>query len=254
MTASLTAPDTAPDTTADNAAPNPVEFPIQGVIFDMDGVLTDTIEYHYQTWQQLFDEEGIPFDWAMNEKLRGLSRRDSLLTVLGDRTLPEAKMEELLQRKNQYFREFISQMTAEALLPGVGRFLDELKTAGLKLAVASASQNVYVISERLGIAELFDTIANVYDVPRPKPAPDVFLYAAAQIGVEPSACLVVEDGESGIEAALAAGMRVLGLGPVDRVGAATIVRSCLTDVTWANLYSELATLQPPTPAAHPIQN
>jgi len=225
--------------------------PLRAAIFDMDGVLTDTIDYHYRTWQRLFDEEGIPFDREKNEDLRGLSRLDSLNAVLGDRPLPDATKQEFLDRKNQYFHEFIEQMDESALLPGIAELLSEIEAAGLPMAVASASQNVQKVCAQLGIADKFAAIANVYDVPNSKPAPDVFLHAASLIGVEPDACLVFEDGASGIQAARSAGMRVLGLGDPKVVGAAHVVLPGLDGVTWADLRARFERVE--TTAARAIE-
>ncbi len=208
---------------------------IDGVIFDMDGVLTDTIDFHYQTWQRLADDLDIAFDREANEALRGLSRRDSLLHILGDRVLPDPQIEALLEQKNQYFLEFVQTMTPEHLLPGVLELLHDLRSRGIKMAIASASRNVQIVTEQLEIANLIDAITNVYSVPNPKPAPDVFLYAAQQLDRSPQQCLVVEDAESGVKAGLAAGMWVLGLGPVDRVGAAHVVLPDLQGVSWLEL-------------------
>ncbi|KPQ37164.1 MAG: beta-phosphoglucomutase PgmB [Phormidium sp. OSCR] len=219
--------------------------PLRGVIFDMDGVLTDTIEFHYQTWQRLADEEGIPFNRQANEALRGLSRRDSLLRMLQGRVLPESKIQELLDRKNRYFRSFIETMTADYLLPGVRPFLDDVREAGIKTAVASASQNVYVVIDKLGIAPDIDIITNVYDVDRPKPAPDVFLYAAQQLGLGPEDCVVFEDAESGVEAARAAQMRVVGLGDAAQVGAADWILPGLDGIRWHHVQGKLGAISSP---------
>ncbi len=213
---------------------------IRGVIFDLDGVLTDTAELHYRGWQRLADEEGIPFDRQANEALRGLSRRDSLLRLLAGRPATEAQMQEMMARKNRYYRELIQTVTPAHLLPGAAALLDELRAAGVRIAIGSASENASRVVERLGIADRVDVLVDGRSVARQKPAPDLFLYAAARLGLPPAECVVVEDAASGVAAARAAGMWAVGLGPAERVGAAHAVWPSLADVHWADVLARLA--------------
>ncbi|WP_448266688.1 beta-phosphoglucomutase [Nostoc sp. DSM 114159] len=222
-------------------APSPTPN-IQGFIFDLDGVLTDTAELHYLAWQKLADEEGIPFNREANEALRGVSRRASLMLIVGDRAYSEAQIEEMMERKNRYYVELIQNMTSQDLLPGAIALLDELRQAGIKIGIGSASKNAQTVIERLGIADKVDAIADGYSVQEPKPAPDLFLYAAKQLGIEPAQSVVVEDAAAGVEAALAAGMWAIGLGPVERVGAAHIVLPSLEGIKWADLREQLSNI------------
>lgn len=189
---------------------------LQAVIFDLDGVITDTAEYHYRAWQRLADEEGLPFDRTVNERLRGVSRRESLDIILDGATYPPEKIEAMMARKNSYYREMLGQITPADLLPGVSQLLAELDTAHIPYAIASASRNAPDVVQSLGIAHRLAVLADGDSVSRPKPAPDLFRYTAAQLNVPPAHCLVVEDAAAGIEAALAAGMPALALGPAER--------------------------------------
>jgi beta-phosphoglucomutase len=221
---------------------------IQGFIFDLDGVLTDTAEFHYQAWQRLADEMGLPFDRQANEALRGVSRRESLLLIVGDRQYSEAELQEMMDRKNRYYVESIASTTPQDVLPGVIELLDELRQSGIKIAIGSASKNARTVIEKLGIADRVDVITDGNSVERPKPAPDLFLYAAAQLGLDPAHCVVVEDAPAGIAAAIAAGMWAIGLGAAvgiaatdtNRVGAAHIVLPNLMGVHLSDLQTKLA--------------
>jgi kojibiose phosphorylase len=202
------------------------------VIFDLDGVLTDTAELHYRSWKWLMDEMRIPFDRQKNEALRGLSREESLETILGDRAgefTPEQKAE-ITRRKNDNYVSRVDKMTPADLLPGAAELLGELRGRSVPVAVASSSRNAEAVLDRLGIRSQLDTLVDGNDVPDSKPNPRVFLVAAERLGVPPERCVVVEDAGSGVEAALAAGMRVVGLGPKERVGRAHRVEPALTAV------------------------
>jgi beta-phosphoglucomutase len=213
---------------------------IKGFIFDVDGVLTDTAEYHYRAWQRLADEEKLPFDRQANESLRGVSRRESLMHIVGDRSYSEASLQEMMERKNRYYLELIQTITPEDIFPGAVDLLTELRSSGIKVAIGSASKNARTVIEKLGIANLVDAIADGNSVELPKPAPDLFLYAAKQIGLEPSQCVVVEDATVGIEAAISAGMATIGIGPATRVGSANIVLPNLVGVRLIDLQTQLS--------------
>lgn len=189
---------------------------IAAVIFDLDGVLTDTAEYHFQAWKRLAAEEGISFTREDNELLRGVSRRQSLELLLKGRPVSEDRAQEMMARKNAYYQELIKQITPADLLPGVADLLAELRATGLKIAVASVSKNARTVLDGLRLWDQIDALSDGYSVARSKPAPDLCLHAAAQLSVPPSHCLVVEDAAAGIEAAHAAGMWALALGPAER--------------------------------------
>jgi beta-phosphoglucomutase len=214
---------------------------IQAFIFDLDGVITDTAEYHYRGWKRLADEEGLPFTREDNEHLRGVARRESLMLIIKDRVYPEAKTQEMMERKNNYYLEFIREITPRDLLPGAKELLEEIRAAGLKNALGSASKNAGDVLDRLGIRSLFDAVADGYSVERQKPAPDLFLHAAEQLGLSPTECVVVEDAAAGVEAALAGGFRTIGVGPRERVGQAELV---LPNLSEAHLTDLLAALGP----------
>ncbi|MBI4316410.1 MAG: beta-phosphoglucomutase [Chloroflexi bacterium] len=213
---------------------------IKAFIFDLDGVLTDTAEYHYRAWKRLADEEGLPFTREDNESLRGISRRESLTLILKGRVYPEEKIREMMARKNNYYLQYIHELSPRDLLPGARELLDEIRAAGLKSAIGSASRNAEEVIDRLGLRPLLDAISDGYSVERQKPAPDLFLHAAAQLGLGPSECVVVEDAAAGVEAAKASGFRVVGLGPRERTGGADVVFPSLAGVHLSDILSALA--------------
>jgi len=189
----------------------------KAIIFDLDGVLTDTSEFHYKAWKQLADEEGIPFTKEENDKyLRGVARRESLLYITRGRNYSEAQMQEMMERKNRYYIEMVESMTPKDLVAGGRELLGEIREAGIKVAIASASKNCRTVLKLLDIISYLDGIADGNSVMNSKPAPDIFIYAAGLVQVPTPACLGVEDADAGIEAIKTAGMQALGIGPVER--------------------------------------
>ncbi len=214
------------------------DLQIAAVIFDLDGVITNTVYFHYLSWQRLADEERIPFDKIIHDHgMLGLNREDALayLLTLGNLQINPAQQQILLARKNDYYLELINELNAEYLLPGIGNLLVELHTARVKIMLGSSSKNAELVLKRLGIIHFFDFIADGHSVPNLKPAPDVFLYAAESIQVSPDHCLVLEDAPAGVTAALAAGMWVLGLGPYERLKSAHLVLPTMAGIGWADI-------------------
>ncbi len=200
----------------------PADGRARAILFDLDGVITDTADLHYRSWQRLADELGLPFDRAINEHLRGLSRPKSLRIVLADRweDFAESERAALLERKNRYYLDSVAAMSPADAFGGIPELLGDLRAADVRLAVASSSRNARVVLERLQLLARFDAIADGNDVEHSKPDPAVFLCAARRVEVPPSRCLVIEDAASGIEAARAARMKVVGVGPPERVARA----------------------------------
>ena len=218
---------------------------IKAFILDLDGVITDTAEYHFRAWKRLADEEGIPFTREDNEALRGVSRRESLNRLLKGRAISDEVAEAWMARKNAYYRALISEITPDSLLPGALDFLNQARAHGLKLAVGSASKNTRDVLRGLGLLDFFDAIGDGHSVSRTKPAPDLFVWTAGRLGFPPGECVVFEDAEAGVEAALTAGAYCVGIGPAERVGGAHIVLpNGLCDITVERLLARLERLAP----------
>lgn len=187
---------------------------IKAVIFDLDGVICFTDKYHYQAWKQIADKEHIYFDEQINERLRGVSRMESLEIIL-ERAEKEYTQEEkdiLAGAKNEIYRELLKQMSPADLSEEVRMTLEELRKKGLKLAIGSSSRNTKDILARLGLGDFFDAISDGTNITNSKPDPEVFLKAAAMLGMPSEECLVVEDAEAGIQAAEAGGFISAGIG------------------------------------------
>jgi beta-phosphoglucomutase len=192
-------------------------MPIKGVIFDLDGVIVSTDSCHYKAWKRMADEEGIYFDHEINQRLRGVSRMESLQIVLerATKSFSETEKTELAERKNNYYKEYITQLSSKDILPRVVETLCALKESGVKIAIGSSSRNTPAILRNIGLESFFDGVADGNDISRSKPDPEVFILAAKRLNLEPKECIVVEDAEAGIEAAIAAGMRVVGVGAAE---------------------------------------
>lgn len=206
-------------------------------IFDLDGVLVDTAVYHYKAWKQLANSLGFDFSVEQNEKLKGVNRMRSLDMILGwggiERSAEEK--EQLAALKNEWYVAMISKMTAEEVLPGTLELLNELKSNGIPMALGSASKNSGLILERTGIRDFFDAIVDGNSVTTSKPDPEVFLKAAELLNTEPANCVVFEDAEAGVAAAIAANMPVVGIGSREVLPDASIVIRDLSEINLSQI-------------------
>jgi beta-phosphoglucomutase len=198
---------------------------IKACIFDLDGVIVDTARYHYLAWRRLAEEIGVDFTESDNERLKGVSRMRSLEIIceLGGVVLSQAEMEQMADKKNGWFKDYVAMMNPGEIFPGVKALIDDLKGMGIAVALASSSKNAQTVVHRLGIEDTFDAIVDGNMVVHSKPDPEIFLLAARQLGMEPESCVVFEDAEAGVDAALAAGMKCVGVGSPARLGHAHIV-------------------------------
>jgi len=187
---------------------------IKACLFDLDGVIVDTAKYHFIAWKEMAAELGFDFTEDDNELLKGVSRMRSLEILLGIGKINKTDEEKLIlaERKNKRYLEYVHQMTEEEILPGVTRFLSDLQSNGMLIALGSASKNAPLILDRIHLKGQFDVIVDGNAVSKAKPDPEVFLTCARLLKVEPSDCLVFEDAQAGIDAALNGGMKVIGVG------------------------------------------
>ena len=188
----------------------------EGIIFDLDGVICFTDHYHYLAWKALADSLGIDFDEQKNDRLRGVSRMDSLEIILEGyhgAPLSDAEKTALADKKNALYREFLQTMTPNDLPDEVGETLSVLRARGLKLAIGSSSKNTPLILERIGLKNFFDVVSDGNNIQRSKPDPQVFTMAAEMLHLSPAQCLVVEDALAGLQAAASGGFDSAALGP-----------------------------------------
>ena len=198
---------------------------IKACIFDLDGVIVDTAHYHFLAWKRLAEELGIPFTLDDNERLKGVSRLKSLdiLLELGGLTFNDHTKEVMANKKNTWFVDYIDRMMPEEIFPGVKQLITNLKAKGIKVGLASSSKNAKTVIQLLRIQNDFDAIVDGTMVVHSKPDPEIFLLTSHKLGVDPTKCLVFEDAEAGVEVALAAGMKCVGVGSPDLLKAANRV-------------------------------
>lgn len=195
----------------------------QGIIFDLDGVICHTDQYHYQAWKALADKRHIPFDETVNNRLRGVSRMESLEIILekDERKWSQTEKEEMAAHKNECYQSLLQKMSPADVEEEVLVTLRKLRERHILLAIGSSSKNARLILEKIGLTGYFDRIVDGNCISKSKPDPEVFLTAARYLGLLPGQCLVVEDAKSGVEAALAGGFDCAGLGDAREYGNTT---------------------------------
>jgi len=190
------------------------EEKIKGIIFDLDGVICHTDKYHYKAWKSLADEIGVYFDEEINNRLRGVSRMESLEIMLerSEKTYTQQEKFEFADKKNERYKILLSEMSPVDLSDEVRNTLNELRKRGYKLLIGSSSKNAKFILERIGLGDYFDGISDGNNITNSKPHPEVFLKAAGFAGLIQEECVVVEDAEAGLIAAKAANMGAIAIG------------------------------------------
>jgi len=210
---------------------------IKACIFDLDGVIVDTAKYHFIAWRRLANSLGFDFTEAENEKLKGVGRMESLDIILGwgGVSLSVQQKEALAVQKNEWYKALIQHMQPDEILPGVHAFLDDLQRRGILIGLGSASKNATEVIQSVGLADTFDIIVDGKQTTRSKPDPEVFLLAARGLGFSPEECIVFEDAESGIDAALHGGFYAVGVGSPEVLGKAHAVIPGFSGLTLDNI-------------------
>ena len=204
----------------------------KAIIFDLDGVICSTDRFHYLAWKKIADNLGIYFDENINQRLRGVSRAESFQIILEkyDGKLSSEETEHYLEQKNKLYRSYLEEMQESDFSEEVKNTLLTLKKEGYKLAIGSSSKNAKFILTRLGAINLFDAISDGNNITKTKPDPEVFLKAAEMLGLNPSDCIVMEDAESGIEAAKAGGMDSIAIGDAIPEGLSDYKVKCFGEI------------------------
>lgn len=208
-------------------------------IFDLDGVIVDTARYHYLAWKRLAEELGFYFSEKNNERLKGVSRMTSLNILLetGGIKLPEENKLQLAGKKNILYKEYISKLSPDDILPGAQKFLDKVRKDNLKIGIGSASKNTHLLLKNIGLDKFFDSVVDGNKIHRSKPDPEVFLIVASELEIQPENCVVFEDAVAGIQAARSGGMACIGIGSEEILHRADLVVKSLKEMTLEKLYS-----------------
>ncbi len=203
----------------------------------MDGVIVDTAKYHYLAWKRLAGELGVVLTERVNEQLKGISRIESLnvILALGNLSMSDPEKEKLAERKNEWFVEYINQMKKDEVFPGVLNLIDQLRSNGIRVALASSSRNAKSVLRLLHLEDVFDTVVDGNMIRNTKPHPEIFLRTAELLSTPPSDCVVIEDAQAGIEAAKSAGMKCVGIGNPVNLMKADFVAEKIFDLDYQNL-------------------
>ena len=212
---------------------------LKAFIFDLDGIITDTAEYHFLAWKALAEDLNISFTRELNEELKGISRMDSLEKILQfggkEQEFSEQEKLELATKKNEHYVELINRITTSDILPGIETLLSDIKQANLGIALASASKNANMVLEALKLKDQFDYIVDVTKIKKGKPDPEIFLKAAELLKVNPSTCIGVEDAIAGVEAIKGAGMYAVAVGPEHSFPKADLVYEKTDDLSFKDI-------------------
>ena len=204
----------------------------KAIIFDLDGVICSTDQYHYHAWKIMADEIGVEFNETINNRLRGIGRMESLDIIL-ESYRGKLSVEEKIkytEKKNDYYRQSLQKMSPEDLSQEVQDTLNKVKAKGIKVAIGSSSKNAKLILKQIGLEKFFDAISDGNNITHSKPNPEVFLKASVYLGIAPQSCLVVEDAKAGLEAAYAANMDCAAIGDATRYHLATYNLNSFSDL------------------------
>lgn len=189
---------------------------IEAVVFDLDGVITDTAHFHYLAWKQLAEEIGITIDETFNERLKGISRLDSLEIILkaGNRQndFTQEEKADMAEKKNRHYCELLKELTKKDVLPGILPLIEEIKADGIKIGLASVSKNAGTVLKALELESAFDYCADAAAIKKSKPDPEIFLTACKGLHANPENSIGIEDALAGVEAIKASGMFAIGVG------------------------------------------